>query len=106
MGLSTHILDLTSGLPASGVKVTLFSGTQEVGVFETDEDGRCQSLLPDNFEVGLYRLEFSVGCYFANKSEETFFDVIPVVFIISDLARHYHVPLLLSQYGYSTYRGS
>lgn len=106
MGLSTHILDLTSGQPASGVKVTLFSGERELGVFETDEDGRCQSLLPGNFEVGLYRLEFAVGCYFERKAEETFYDVIPVIFRISDIARHYHVPLLLSQYGYSTYRGS
>jgi len=106
MGLSTHILDLTSGQPAADVKVTLFFEDTEIAVFVTDQDGRCQDMLSDGFTEGLYRLEFSVGQYFETKNGETFYDIVPVVFKITDKARHYHVPLLLSPFGYSTSRGS
>ena len=106
MTLSTHILDLNSGQPAAGITVTLYYGISEIAVYTTDADGRCQDMLPKDFDAGVYRLEFSVGPYFKQKREESFYDIIPVVFNISDTKRHYHVPLLLSPFGYSTYRGS
>ena len=107
MSLSTHVLNLVSGQPVAGLSVTVYKGEETVGRLVTDEDGRCPDLLSgQSMTAGDYKLVFDVGAYFAARNTETFYQLVPIEFTISDLARHYHVPLLLSPYGYSTYRGS
>ena len=111
MGITTHILDTSRGKPASGVLVTLERCVADgswtpVGHGETDEDGRAHSLTGDSVENGTYRLTFDVGTYFRERHVETFYPEAIIVFNVSDGAQHYHVPLLLSPWGYSTYRGS
>jgi 5-hydroxyisourate hydrolase len=107
--LSTHVLDTAHGCPAAGVKIRLF-GEGDTWMFEgfTNADGRCPSL--PELQGGPYRMEFFVGQYFRAKGVELpdppFLDVVPVEFGVADRAGHYHVPLLVSPYGYSTYRGS
>jgi len=108
--LTTHVLDTMSGLPAAGLKIDLYRFESDLAVFIsshiTNEDGRVDAplLAGDNFKPGTYRLDFHAGDYLKPTSD--FLDIIPIRFIINDPKRHYHVPLLLSAYGYSTYRGS
>ncbi len=108
--LTTHVLDTIAGIPAAGLKIDLYrveDGQAKLLITSTtNADGRVDSPLLEkrNFKLGTYRLDFHAGKYL--KSSADFFDLIPIQFIISDLKRHYHVPLLLSAYGYSTYRGS
>ena len=111
--ITTHILDTTAGIPAPGVPVTLeykthSSGWQVIADGMTDFDGRANDLLSPKavFEPGHYRLVFDTGPYFAAKDVECFFPQVTVSFVVRDALRHYHVPLLLSPFGYSTYRGS
>jgi 5-hydroxyisourate hydrolase len=111
--ITTHVLDTSRGRPASGVAVklereTAHGGWQEIGTGATDADGRARDLLPDGFALseGAYRLSFATGPYFAAQEIETFYREVLIVFTVSDAAQHYHVPLLLSPFGYSTYRGS
>jgi len=113
--LTTHVLDTASGLPAAGIRIELFSLGGErrlIREMVTNSDGRTDGpILPDaEFLVGTYELVFHAGGYLdANGTPpETprFLDVIPIRFGISDEASHYHVPLLISPFGYSTYRGS
>lgn len=116
-GLTTHVLDLAHGRPARGVKIEVFRETED-GAFEevaqttTNADGRCEGLLlsADAMKTGRYRLDFHAGAYFRALGLETqepaFLDIVSVVFGVADAGAHYHVPLLLSPYGYSTYRGS
>lgn len=104
--LSTHVLDATSGQPAAGVPVRLESaGAGHTGVpiaaAATDADGRV-ARLADGLDAGTYRLVFDTGGYFAS----TFYPEVVVTFTVTGPPRHYHVPLLLSPYAYSTYRGS
>jgi 5-hydroxyisourate hydrolase len=101
MSLSTHVLDTARGIPAAGVAIELRRGGEIVVTTTTDEDGRAR--LGDDLGVGEYELTFAVGDYFG---ERPFLDRVPVRFTIADAAAHYHVPLLVSPYGYSTYRGS
>lgn len=105
--ITTHILDLESGSPAVGVEVVL-TGPESLRVNSvTDEDGRVTSWsLPFEMGPGSYQLEFLVSAYFARKGETSFFENIPVQFVIEDVNRSFHIPLLLSPFGYSTYRGS
>ena len=112
-GITTHVLDTSRGKPAQGVAVVLEAqagggGWRAVGRGETDADGRLRSLLGEGaaVEAGVYRLTFDVGAYFAALGVESFYPSAAVVFRVRDPAAHYHVPLLLSPYGYSTYRGS
>ncbi len=109
MTLSTHVLDIALGVPAAGIKVTLslIAGTTHVDLASgtTNEDGRIPAPFGDELQTGEYELIFKVGAYYKAKGTPSFYDEIPVRFIASE-ARHYHVPLLLSPYGYSTYRGS
>lgn len=112
-GISTHVLDLSVGRPAQGVLVKLernVPGTGWTFLNEavTDANGRVAQLIPpdDHLHLGPYRLRFDVETYFADRQEETFFPEVMLQFEIRDETSHYHVPLLLSQYGYSTYRGS
>ncbi len=110
MTLSTHILDLVTGQPAAGVRIALLFAGAEQGNGVTDSDGRCRNLLGDAaLRAGAYRLVFSAGEYLRRVhpgNDAPFFDDIPVDFTITDTGRSYHVPLLLSPFGYSTYRGS
>lgn len=115
--LTTHILDTANGTPAKGMRLRLFriaSGGAETLLLatKTNADGRVDApLLADkDFKAGTYRIEFEAGKYFRRLGGELpkfpFFDVIQIHFGISDADSHYHVPLLVSPYGYSTYRGS
>ncbi|KEY57476.1 hydroxyisourate hydrolase [Serratia sp. DD3] len=109
--LSAHILNQQTGKPAQGVEVTLEQkqgdGWKMLNTATTDADGRIKALYPDQTPVvGDYRVVFKTAKYFADQKKESFFPQIPVEFHISSTEEHYHIPLLLSQYGYSTYRGS
>ena len=112
MTISTHVLDTSIGKPAASIVVQLQRqhGTTWVHVSRgsTDRDGRVAALLPPNAPPGAggYRLTFEVGDYFEARGVESFYSKITIDFIVRDAASHYHVPLLLSPYGYSTYRGS
>jgi 5-hydroxyisourate hydrolase len=113
MTLSTHVLDTARGRPAVGMPVRLDrheGGTwRPLAESETDDDGRLDGLLPDDSEdivAGTYRLRFGTGPYFAAVGTETFYPEVSVVFVITDPDERHHVPLLISPYGYSTYRGS
>jgi 5-hydroxyisourate hydrolase len=110
--ITTHVLDVARGKPASAVPVTLerrdaAGQWTEVGRGATDADGRLKTLTPGAaLPPGHYRITFDTGAYFAAIGVEGFYPSASVVFIVGDGAAHYHVPLLLSPYGYSTYRGS
>jgi 5-hydroxyisourate hydrolase len=111
--ISTHVLDTALGRPAAGVRVILEQADDSgvvvsLGVGETDADGRLRDLLPagQRLDPGDYRLRFDVGAYFAVTKRETFYPSVMVEFTVTGPAAHYHVPLLLSPFGYSTYRGS
>ena len=112
-GLSTHVLDTAHGRPAAGVSVQLWRLDGErrklLETRSTNEDGRAALLSSDTLQVGLYELIFAVGTYFRTfqtSSEPAFLGDVPVRFGVSDAGAHYHVPLLVSPYSYSTYRGS
>lgn len=105
--LSTHVLDTALGHPAPGIRVTLTRGGKEMGSALTDADGRAKDLQGKApLAEGAYSLSFLVGPYFAAAKRETLYDVIAIDFKIGPGAQHYHVPLLLSPFGYSTYKGS
>ncbi|GBR11120.1 hydroxyisourate hydrolase [Acetobacter oeni] len=114
--LSTHVLDLVSGKPARGVAVTLWRGETVLFSGVTNDDGRCPELKEiGSIEAGAYRLEFAVAAYFRAQdvtlSEPPFLDMVPIAFGIAESSDdgegcHYHVPLLVSPFGFSTYRGS
>ena len=101
MSLTTHVLDTTRGVPAAGVRVELHRGGELLVSTETNAKGRATLL--DGTEAGEYELVFAVGDYFG---ERAFLDVVPVRFSIEDPGAHYHVPLLVSPWSYTTYRGS
>ncbi|MEL6201323.1 MAG: hydroxyisourate hydrolase [Pseudomonadota bacterium] len=114
--LTTHVLDTARGVPAAGVEIALYrvSGNshKKIATTITNADGRTDTpILPaDRFAVGDYELIFFAGDYLRANSladgETLFLDQIPIRFGINDASSHYHVPLLLSPFGYSTYRGS
>lgn len=110
--LTTHVLDTSKGVPAAGLTITLYRLEHEtrtlLSTMVTNSDGRTdQQILPsEKFAVGTYELVFDAGGYLEQKAENPFLGEIPIRFGISDLDSHYHVPLLLSPFGYSTYRGS
>lgn len=110
--ITTHILDTSLGRPASGVLVTLEArggdGFREVGRGTTDADGRLRTLVPANeaLVVGSYRITFDTGGYFERIGVASFYPEVSVTFTVRDAGQHYHVPLLLNPFGFSTYRGS
>lgn len=111
-GLTTHVLDLAGGRPAKGVAVRLERRSADgswtkLAERVTDDDGRIRDFLGEvPLEIGRYLLTFHTGDYFRGKGERSFYPEVPVQFEVGDPAQHYHVPLLLSAFGYSTYRGS
>jgi 5-hydroxyisourate hydrolase len=108
--VTTHVLDTARGCPAVGVAVRLervVAGRSEpVASAATDADGRVRSLDVGDLEAGMYRLVFGTAAYFSGIGAETFYPQVAVEFSLADSGQHYHVPLLLSPYGYTTYRGS
>jgi len=112
MSISTHVLDTSAGRPAAGVAVHLqrLDGDRWIDVARgtTDADGRVAALLPAGAHApaGTFRLTFGVAEYFAARGQDTFYTTAAIEFVVRDAAQHYHVPLLLSPFGYSTYRGS
>ena len=106
--ITTHVLDTSRGRPASGVSIRLERGSEVMGRGETDEDGRLRTLLPAGvaLDAGAYRLVFDTGAWFAAQGVDAFSPEVAVDFTVRDGTQHYHVPLLLSPFGYSTYRGS
>jgi 5-hydroxyisourate hydrolase len=111
--ISTHVLDTARGKPASGVPVRLerqdSSGEwAPIGSAQTDQDGRCGQLLPEGAALreGLYRLAFDTASYFAASRQEGMYPVVEITFRVRDGESQFHVPLLLSPNGYTTYRGS
>lgn len=111
--ITTHILDVSIGLPGVGIPVALerkthSAGWQAIAEGMTDTDGRVNDLLSikEAFLPGHYRLVFETGPYFLLRNIECFFPQVTVSFVVRDTVQHYHVPLLLSPFGYSTYRGS
>jgi 5-hydroxyisourate hydrolase len=111
-GLSTHVLDTATGRPAAGLPVRLEVerdlGWSELARGVTNADGRVAPLLPAGtaLEAATYRLTFDVAAYQAARGVAGFYPYVTVVFTVRDPGQHHHVPLLLSPYGYSTYRGS
>ncbi|MGA5463998.1 hydroxyisourate hydrolase [Mycobacterium sp. NPDC050041] len=106
MSLSTHVLDASTGRPAAGVPVTLTdAGGTLLASENTDDDGRIAGLA-DRLEPGVYRLRFDTATYFTAAEVTGFYPEIVVAFEVTDAAAKYHVPVLLSPYAYSTYRGS
>ncbi|WP_341487869.1 hydroxyisourate hydrolase [Pararhizobium sp. A13] len=111
--LTTHVLDTALGKPAEGLRIDLFrvegDKAEQIGSIQTNSDGRCDAplLSGEHMKVGTYELRFHAGDYLGCKAGEvSFLDIIPIRFGIADETAHYHVPLLLSPYSYSTYRGS
>ena len=116
MSISTHVLDAARGTPAAGLVLHLERQAGQdagpgawsaVGTGTTDDDGRCPELTEGLvLEAGVYRIRFETGAWFARTGTPTFYPVVEVVFEVTDPAAHHHVPLLLSPFAYSTYRGS
>jgi 5-hydroxyisourate hydrolase len=110
--LTTHVLDTARGCPAANLRIELYRLDGEVRTqiasALTNADGRTDApILPaDAFETGEYELVFHAGDYLGLDGEKTFLNIIPIRFVMTEADSHYHVPLLLSPYGYSTYRGS
>ncbi|KOC87474.1 hydroxyisourate hydrolase [Winslowiella iniecta] len=110
--LSVHVLNLQTGVPTAGVNVELEQKQQDKWVKlasgTTDQNGRISALYPagKTFAEGDYKVVFKTGEYYQKVKQETFFPEIPVIFHVAKTDQHYHIPLLLSQYGYSTYRGN
>jgi hydroxyisourate hydrolase len=107
--VTTHVLDTARGAPASGVPVRLESVSgvdQEIGRASTDADGRVREIGPDRLPRGTYRLVFDTAAYFAQQRTAGFFPEVAITFTVGGDGQHYHVPLLLSPFGYATYRGS
>ncbi|MGB3772484.1 MAG: hydroxyisourate hydrolase [Rhodococcus sp. (in: high G+C Gram-positive bacteria)] len=107
MSVSTHVLDAATGTPATGVGLVVVDENGDVVTTAiTDEDGRAKELLPGGSSAGVYTLVFDTGAYFEQAGIATFYPEVSVTFSVLDVDAHHHVPLLLSPFAYSTYRGS
>ncbi|OCT82357.1 5-hydroxyisourate hydrolase isoform X1 [Xenopus laevis] len=111
--LTTHVLNIAEGIPAKGLTMTLLRHDSTQGKWVqmsrsvTNEDGRCPGLLRgEALCAGTYQLRFDTGDYWKQMHKETFYPYVEIVFTITDLKQKYHVPLLLSPFSYTTYRGS
>ena len=105
MSISTHVLDAVAGRPAAGIAVHLFAGDDLLAEGVTDRDGRCRHT-EDATAVVTHRLVFATGIWFAEQGRDAFYPEVVVTFAVQEPAEHHHVPLLLSPFAYSTYRGS
>jgi 5-hydroxyisourate hydrolase len=107
--ITSHVLNLSSGSPAEGIEATLFtlqnSNWTEIGKSKTNADGRIKTWTLNEFAAGMYKIRFETEAYFQQASIITFYPYVEIVFAIES-NEHYHIPLLLSPFGYSTYRGS
>jgi 5-hydroxyisourate hydrolase len=110
--ITTHVLDTSKGLPAEGIKISLQSPAgedqwEDITSGITNNDGRIEGFLPNDkvIKPGIYRMLFDTKAYFDNNKIKGFYPYVPIIFEILD-TEHYHIPLLLNPYGYSTYRGS
>jgi 5-hydroxyisourate hydrolase len=111
VSISTHVLDVMRGSPAAGLAVTLSrrepdGDWKEVGESVTDADGRVRELSADELEAGEYQLRFDTRPYFERSGLDAFYPEVLVVFNVADPSSHVHVPVLLSAYGYTTYKGT
>lgn len=110
--LSVHVLNLQDGLPSSEVKVSLEEQKNgkwvQLSQATTNEQGRIPALYPEGkkLEKGMYKVTFKTGDWFTAHKQKSFFPEVPVIFEVDGSVEHYHIPLLLSPYGYSTYRGN
>ena len=110
--ITTHVLDTTRGLPAPNLPITLFAqtsnGWHKLASGITNTDGRVAGLLADDvvLAAGIYRMHFAAKTYFAANNEQGFYPYVDIVFELDGSGKHYHIPLLLTAFGYSTYRGS
>lgn len=113
IGISTHVLDIARGKPAAGIPVQLERSDapeqwHKVSSGRTDQDGRCEHLLPAGVDLapGTYRLSFHTATYHSQLGVGALHPVVQITFLVRDGEKHFHLPLLLSPYGYTTYRGS
>ncbi|WP_051065083.1 hydroxyisourate hydrolase [Acinetobacter sp. NIPH 298] len=110
--LSVHVLNLENGLPSANVKVTLETQEnnkwKEISSGVTNQQGQISELYPKNtaLKKGVYKVTFKTGKWFKDNNQNSFFPEVPVIFMIDGKLEHYHIPLLISPYGYSTYRGN
>lgn len=110
--ITTHVLDLCGGKPAAGVPIVLEhfkdGDWEEIGRGETNADGRVSNLMHENTKLvpGEYRLVIDTGNYFSSQAVHPFHPYVSIAFRVQDQSQHYHIPLLVSPYGYATYRGS
>jgi len=108
--ITTHVLDTSIGRPAENVPAVLDriteTGEERLGRSATNADGRITDLLESPLDVGRYRITFDTAAYFEGRGVPCFFPEVAIVFEVTDAAQHHHVPLLLSPFGYSTYRGT
>ncbi|MGY1785290.1 hydroxyisourate hydrolase [Geodermatophilus sp. SYSU D00698] len=105
MSVSTHVLDAVAGRPAAGIAVRLLAGDDLLAEGTTDADGRCR-LTEGATTAGPHRLVFATGPWFAGRGVDAFWPEVTLTFAVTAPAEHHHVPLLLSPFAYSTYRGS
>jgi len=105
--VTSHVLDTALGRPAAGIPVALISPDGEViATAETDADGRVAALGPDSLPAGIYRIEFEVAGYLQRTEQAALYPRVTIEAVLDPAGGHYHLPLLLSPFGYSTYRGS
>ncbi|MEF2977680.1 hydroxyisourate hydrolase [Subtercola sp. YIM 133946] len=108
--VTSHVLDSTIGRPAEGVPLALDSLVDgewmPVGTATTDADGRASELGPVALPAGIYRVTFDTAAYFSTTGTPSFYPEVSIVFTLAEESEHYHIPLLLSPFAYSTYRGS
>ena len=105
--ITTHVLDTSTGTPAAGIQVILRGPEQQhIATGKTDDDGRIGDLGPESLAPGTYELVFATGDHFDVRGIAHFFPQVTLAFVVEASAGHYHVPLLLSPFGYTTYRGS
>ena len=105
--ITTHVLDTAHGMPAAGVPVRLLDGDGvTIGTGHTDADGRVKELGPEELAAGVYTLVFDTQRYFDLIEVEAFYPSVTIAFHVRDPDEHFHVPLLLNPFGFSTYRGS
>ncbi len=109
--ITTHVLDTSSGKPASGIDIKLYLRKNEIWEFvaegKTNDNGRIGDLIKSdvNLDAGIYKMKFETGSYFEERKVKCFYPFVEIIFELIE-AEHYHIPLLLSPYGYTTYRGS